>query len=1551
VADDTIFPAFIRAEYDPSGNGFQQFERAASDTVARTRRTFETSFEEIGRVINNAVGKGLNAAGTVDLDVGKFRQAAAEARAYAESLSATLTSARALAQSTGDTSQATRIYLQALSAQNVEAQRAVTQAEAQVASYSRLQSAMDATAGRNNALAQSYRGLFSEQAKAAQAEVVARRAQEGFGQVFSPGLSRSSKSAADSAEIFKAAAAMQDLRDAEEGAARGANLLAAAQRGTGLELGRVVKSARDSASVFQAAADADDRLARAAQQAWADLDRQATAMGRASAAAREAREAMLAASSAFNTGGPAENFDAQVRGYKDLAAAALSVQRGAGGSLNLGVEQHREAAAAAEAHAIVLRELATQLERVALGEGDTSESTRLEIQAAQSAAREEAEHAAALRSKANAVEQLQASLSGIASQTNVVIGAQQQFNQSLFRGVDGARAQRFAMIQIGQQMQDVAIGFAGGQRAATIFAQQLPQLGFALIGFESSANRTLQTLGKFGTFLSGPWGAAITIAGVALGALSGAFSGAEKQTYHLTDAMDFQKLSINDLITAINQLDAAQGKANQTSYEAEQLALKNAEAALKAAVATREQAKANLLAAEAEQQRNFSAEPGAAGARGGLGALSGIFDSQIAELTVGIQQAQDFFRKTQVPIADREAKAKIDEVAAATLRYDKALAKLRDRFLNIKDIDAAEYQSQKAILDKRLADQIKAARDNGAAARRAAREAIANANAQASAETRLQKIIEQNTTQPTRVQRANIQNLDIDKLEGELTRTGRMTETIRKQIVEARQAIRDNLLEPYRDYVKEQQQSIAVGQLVARGRDVESNALRDIFRLQDQVGTLTREQVQQVLLLAQAQDKVADAIDKQRRVIGIYVDAVHDAQRTFEGFLGDLQSKPQDAFKNLGKNLQASFRGLQTKLISEQLFGGLDKEIERFVKGDNGIEAAGDYLRDQVRNTGSALDTLIDSIRGAAQKINSVPANDNLGLTGSSLASLGLSPGFISSATSSLVDDKGQVKENQAGDIIVTASKDFSENIGIAGKKLTDQLGLARDVNEKIWNDVAKKFTANLEQMLGTTLPSSLSGILGGGAAGYAQAGPVGAVLGSLKGIKGLPDKLDSIFGKQGTLTSALGGAQTGQMVGSVMKALGIKTSQTGAAIGGAIGSFIPIPGGQIIGSAIGGIIGGLFKKVPKGAAQITSVTDDPIISGNNSKAKAAAATAASSVQEGLLNIAQMLGADVGKFNVSIGTYKGNYRVNTSGSSKLGGYAGSASQNEKQYGLYDFGKDGAADAIKFAIADAVKDGALLGLRASTQRLLQAGKDIEGQVDKAVKFENVFKDLKRATDPVGAAIDDLNDQFKNLVSIFHEAGATTEEYSQLEQLYAIQRKQAVEQAASSMTSSLKSLLQDLTVGNDALSLKDRLSTATQIYNPLADRVRAGDTTAYDQYADAARNVLDIQRQLYGSQEEYFSKLQEVTNLTATALQNQNNVTSIANATSTPFDIPSKADSSPQAVNDNSAVVSGINDLYGMTLQQLASLNGSTAKLVELMQGAAGGVRLPFYRLGF
>jgi hypothetical protein len=264
---------------------------------------------------------------------------------------------------------------------------------------------------------------------------------------------------------------------------------------------------------------------------------------------------------------------------------------------------------------------------------------------------------------------------------------------------------------------------------------------------------------------------------------------------------------------------------------------------------------------------------------------------------------------------------------------------------------------------------------------------------------------------------------------------------------------------------------------------------------------------------------------------------------------------------------------------------------------------------------------------------------------------------------------------------------------------------------------------------------------------------------------------------------------------------------------------------------------------------------------GNSASRISATSAAATDAQAAIARIAEALGATVtGLGSVSIGLRKGSYRVDPTGRgiTKTG------------KGAIDFGKDAEA-AVRAATLDLIRDGILGGLRAGTQRLLAGAKDLDTGLAKALKFEGVFVRLKEFTDPVGAAVDALNKRFEDLKRIFTEAGAAAEDFAKLEELYGLERADAIKSAGQSTISALKDLIEDLKTGDNGLSLRDRLANARATYDPLAADIRSGKTGDAAAFAEAARNMIDLQRQLSGSQQSYFDLHNEVIALSNQAIR--------------------------------------------------------------------------------
>jgi len=325
---------------------------------------------------------------------------------------------------------------------------------------------------------------------------------------------------------------------------------------------------------------------------------------------------------------------------------------------------------------------------------------------------------------------------------------------------------------------------------------------------------------------------------------------------------------------------------------------------------------------------------------------------------------------------------------------------------------------------------------------------------------------------------------------------------------------------------------------------------------------------------------------------------------------------------------------------------------------------------------------------------------------------------------------------------------------------------------------------------------------------------------------------LDKVFGGRGsfskTMTGLLRSAGTGMAAGSLLFGKQSQNEQIGSAIGGALGGKIGEkalskgfegiakglgefagPIGAVMGGVLGSVLGGLFTKAKWGRVDVSS-SGVSATRGNSGSSEKAALASGNSILSGLKDLATQLGGTLGDFgSIAVGIRNGDYRVNTKGTSL-----------KIKKGAVNF-EDDAQAAVAFAMKEAIERGALTGIRNSTNSLLKAGEDLGVQLQKALNFEGVFAELKGYTDPVGAALDEVNKQFDQLRVIFREAGATAEEYAQLEQLLTIKRQEALSKEADALAD-IRSRIAEAQ-GDDA-TVK-QIARAKELKDALNDNVRA------------------------------------------------------------------------------------------------------------------------------
>ena len=350
----------------------------------------------------------------------------------------------------------------------------------------------------------------------------------------------------------------------------------------------------------------------------------------------------------------------------------------------------------------------------------------------------------------------------------------------------------------------------------------------------------------------------------------------------------------------------------------------------------------------------------------------------------------------------------------------------------------------------------------------------------------------------------------------------------------------------------------------------------------------------------------------------------------------------------------------------------------------------------------------------------------------------------------------------------------------------------------------------------------------------------------------GLGDLAEDVGDKVGI---ALEGAVFGQFGSSLL--LGESGNRTTAALGGALGQvageefgkgiegFLGSalgPIGGIAGGILGGLAGGLFQKRDYGTV-VLSGAGDGRERFNDDTARGIAGGLGDNVQEGLARIAEALGAELGNYRVSIGTYKDEYRVSTTGFEGKLNFAG-----DSKVGLHSFGDDKSA-AVAFAIADAIGDGGIAGVSAAVQKALRSSKDL----DKAIEEALAVKDIE---DMLSGLNDGISEELRAFTRIAEERLRIGREYGfdlvELERRNAEERADIVASILADRVGSLQDLIADLEFGDLAEgSLAERRQRLLAEIANAESEAEAGEDGAADRLASLNRQLIDLSREAYGT----------------------------------------------------------------------------------------------------
>lgn len=391
----------------------------------------------------------------------------------------------------------------------------------------------------------------------------------------------------------------------------------------------------------------------------------------------------------------------------------------------------------------------------------------------------------------------------------------------------------------------------------------------------------------------------------------------------------------------------------------------------------------------------------------------------------------------------------------------------------------------------------------------------------------------------------------------------------------------------------------------------------------------------------------------------------------------------------------------------------------------------------------------------------------------------------------------------------------------------------------------------------------------------------------------------------------AMAGLQIGESIGKLGTALGLKGSESGAKIGGAIGGLTGNPLIAAGASVIGGLISSLFYKPKYGTASITGGEASSIsVTGNKGAVKNNASGAAGSVQAGLADIAAKLGGAVGSFSVAIGQYDGKWRVRDDAYSGALKFKGAAKN-----GLHDFGKDGAEEAIAYAIQNAISDGAITGIAGYVQNALQqAGADFAASLLNSVK--NITTELDTMLDPMGGSVREVINPVNDLIAQMKKYGATATDVAKLEQY----KTEKVKQLLKEQTANFRSILDDLNGTAGGFTALTQLTSDMKQLDGFKADLAAGKTVDQSDYSALVDKIMTNSQAVYGTNStDYQSIVSQLRDTTTSA------ITAVTNAINS-------ASGGVLNASDPSAAIGQQTD----TLASLQSINNDyAAQQVELM----------------
>lgn len=975
-------------------------------------------------------------------------------------------------------------------------------------------------------------------------------------------------------------------------------------------------------------------------------------------------------------------------------------------------------------------------------------------------------------------------------------------------------------INLGRQMQDVAVMAQGGMNLGQIISTQGGQI----------ADAVAQMGGRFAgfaSFLAGPWGAAVLVGASMLANLAtslleagSASEEAKGKTYDFADGLDVVKLKANEAADAMKQL--ADATKSAIKVQGDFLAVMGQTA--DAAVAMLEKRIADNRAAVKAIQENWLSLSNLNPAVAGWNYVRiGTLNDQIAKDQEALANARLSQTNFELASSQRKVAGELDAATAATNKYAEAVGKLEARYKASKDdpvgaAQAGTYFSQTDYENELR--KVTVARDKALEAAREAkkkhREPKDNSASLIKFDDdvagRIAKVANQFAEMPTAVQKANAALLDLDAIQRDILakskgKNGNLIDVpgLTAQIETVRGLIENGLDKPYRDYVEKASEQMSIDKLIVAGRQDEADALRVILGLQKQQKPLTEAQADNVVQLVTSARQYQMVLRDQHALIQANVSAATNMRSALNETVADTL-KGRGSFDKIVSSIGNSYVNIMSQRIVESMFGDSLRAFE---------DEATRNFRNATDVAGQKVTDFGDIVAAASAKIGGARAG---AATPSELADAGSLVDFLNGVKSAAAANDNGVPVTTGNDIVVPGRRSKnSDATGVA----SPLLGLTNSLFSRLGVGIPDGIIKGLKPLftkLETALPDAVQGAMVGGTASRLVNG-----------------------GSSGSSIGGSIGGSIGQEMGKKFLSTGLETISKG------LGAFAG-PLGSIVGGVVGGMLGDLFTTTKAGTTVITGA-NKATTTGSTQEVSAGLTNMGNSITSTLEAVASKFNTSVSDFAVSIGQYKDYFRVSASGSSHVGDkyYPNSAGSDI----LYD-GTD-SATATLIAIQNAIADGAIKGLSKAVQKAMSSSSNIESALREALKVQEV----ELAIGGIGAQ---LQKSFREEEQTAAERLRIAKQYGfdmvATEKVNAESRAALTKKLLDDQIGSLQQIIDEMSSGQlfEGSAVDQRAAILAKITTAKAD-VAAGKDGASDTLAKLLEQLNTVSKEAFGTTAQY------------------------------------------------------------------------------------------------